>query len=101
MSHADMSVLTSRSGSGWLKVTPVGIRRMLNWVKYTYGDLPIYITENGVSDLNGALEDDYRIDFYKHYINNVLKGNSHYRRFLQHPEVNWLNITYIFLFPFS
>ncbi|XP_061162617.1 lactase/phlorizin hydrolase-like, partial [Saccostrea echinata] len=62
------------SGSSWLKVTPTGIRRMLNWVKYTYGDFPIYITENGVSDTNGTLKDDHRIFYYKHYINNVLKA---------------------------
>lgn len=64
-----------RSGSSWLKVTPVGIRRMLNWVKYTYGDFPIYITENGISDRNGSLQDEHRIFYYKHYINNILKGN--------------------------
>eukprot|EP00105_Crassostrea_gigas_P000747 XP_011412672.1 PREDICTED: lactase-like protein [Crassostrea gigas] len=62
------------SGSSWLKVTPKGIRRMLNWVKYTYGDFPIYITENGVSDLNGTIKDEHRIFYYKHYINNVLKA---------------------------
>jgi hypothetical protein len=48
---------------------------MLNWVKYTYGDFPIYITENGVSDNNGTLNDNHRIFYYKHYINNILKGN--------------------------
>ena len=64
----------TRSGSVWLKVTPVGIRRMLNWVKFTYGDFPIYITENGVSDRNGSLQDEHRIFYYKHYINNVFKG---------------------------
>lgn len=47
---------------------------MLNWVKYTYGDFPIYITENGVSDRNGSLQDDHRISYYRQYINNVLKG---------------------------
>ncbi|KAK3085076.1 hypothetical protein FSP39_023890 [Pinctada imbricata] len=62
------------SGSSWLKVTPFGIRRMLNWVKYKYGDIPIYITENGISDRNGSLNDQHRIFYYKHYINNVLKA---------------------------
>lgn len=47
---------------------------MLNWVKFTYGDFPIYITENGVSDRNGSLQDEHRIFYYKHYINNVFKG---------------------------
>lgn len=41
-----------------------------------YGNVPIYITENGISDRNGSLHDDHRIFYYKHYINNVLKGNS-------------------------
>ncbi|XP_060595948.1 lactase/phlorizin hydrolase-like [Ruditapes philippinarum] len=62
------------SGSDWLKVTPWGIRRMLNWIKDQYGDVPIYITENGISDKNGSLNDQHRIYFYKNYINNVLKA---------------------------
>jgi len=64
----------NRSGSSWLKVTPWGLRKALNWVRNQYGDVPIYITENGVSDRNGSLQDDHRIYYYKHYINNVLKG---------------------------
>ena len=52
---------------------------MLNWVKFTYGDFPIYITENGVSDRNGSLQDEHRIFYYKHYINNVFKGQLNIR----------------------
>jgi lactase-phlorizin hydrolase len=47
-----------RSGSSWLKVTPWGLRKALNWVRNHYGNVPIYITENGVSDKNGSLQDD-------------------------------------------
>lgn len=65
----------SRSGSSWLKLTPWGIRKALNWMRNHYGNVPIYITENGISDRNGSLHDDHRIFYYKHYINNVLKGN--------------------------
>jgi lactase-phlorizin hydrolase len=61
-----------------LKVTPWGLRKALNWVRNHYGNVPIYITENGVSDKNGSLQDDHRIYYYKHYINNVLKGMSVY-----------------------
>ena len=73
------SLLTSsckfyRSGSSWLKVTPWGLRKALNWIRNHYGNLPIYITENGISDKNGSLQDDHRIFYYKHYLNNVLKG---------------------------
>ena len=63
-----------RSGSSWLNVVPFGIRRLLNFIKENYGQVPIYITENGVSDNNGTLEDDQRVYYYKHYTNEILKG---------------------------
>lgn len=47
---------------------------MLNWIKNEYGNPPLYITENGVSDHNGTLQDQHRIEFYELYINNVMKG---------------------------
>ncbi|XP_033746871.1 LOW QUALITY PROTEIN: uncharacterized protein LOC117332095 [Pecten maximus] len=78
--YSDMDVKMSKdpswlgSGSSWLTVTPFGIRRMLNWIKDHYGDVPVYVTENGVSDRNGSLSDDHRIFYYKHYINEVLKA---------------------------
>ncbi|XP_063417586.1 lactase-like protein [Mytilus trossulus] len=62
------------SGSSWLKLTPWGIRKALNWMRNHYGNVPIYVTENGISDRNGSLHDDHRIFYYKHYINNVLKA---------------------------
>ena len=62
------------SGSFWLKVTPQGIRKILNWIKNEYDNPPVIITENGVSDNLGNLDDLSRIYYYKHYINNVLKA---------------------------
>ena len=62
------------SGSFWLKVTPQGIRKALNWIKREYNNPPVIITENGVSDNLGNLDDLHRIYYYKHYINNVLKA---------------------------
>lgn len=47
---------------------------MLNWFKYHYNNVPVYITENGVSDRNGTLYDEHRVRFLRHYINEVLKG---------------------------
>ena len=77
------------SGSSWLKVTPWGIRRALNWVSEKFSNPDIYITENGFSDKLGNLDDLQRlvlhhcyfhvlfslnrIYYYKHYINQVLK----------------------------
>ena len=63
------------TGSSWLKVTPFGIRGMVNWIRKEYGDVPIYITENGVSDVTGTLEDHQRVYYYQHYTNELLKGS--------------------------
>lgn len=63
------------SGSTWLKVTPTAIRKMIKWTKdYLGPNVPIYITENGVSDRNGTLQDSHRIYYYNLYINEVLKA---------------------------
>jgi len=55
---------------------PWGIRRLLNWISDEYGaDLPIYVTENGVSTKDiFELEDTIRVDYYTAYINEVLKA---------------------------
>lgn len=53
---------------------PWGLRKLLNWIKDEYGNPPLIITENGMSDHNGTTADQHRIDFYNGYINNVLKG---------------------------
>lgn len=64
-----------RAGSSWLSVTPFGIRKQMTWIKDQIGaDVPIYITENGFSDLIGNLDDLHREYYYKHYINQLLKG---------------------------
>ena len=47
----------------------------MNWLSNAYGpNLAIYITENGVSDYHGNLDDLHRIYYFKHYINQLLKG---------------------------
>ena len=38
------------SGSEWLMVTPWGLRSILSWIGGHYPGVPLYITENGVSD---------------------------------------------------
>ena len=66
-----------RAGSSWLYVTPFGIRKQMTWIADQIGaDVPIYITENGFSDLIGNLDDLHREYYYKHYINQLLKGLS-------------------------
>lgn len=63
------------TGSDWLKITPFGFRKLLKFIKDEYGNPPIYVTENGVSERGAVdLDDVHRIYFYKHYINQGLKG---------------------------
>nr|XP_006006254.1 PREDICTED: lactase-phlorizin hydrolase [Latimeria chalumnae] len=63
------------SGSSWLKVTPFGFRRILNWIKEEYNNPPIYITENGISERGEPdLKDTWRINYLKSYINEALKA---------------------------
>ncbi|XP_031138464.1 lactase-like b isoform X5 [Sander lucioperca] len=63
-------------GSEWLYSVPWGFRRLLNFVKIQYGNPMIYVTENGVSEkmLCTELCDDWRIQYYKDYINEMLKA---------------------------
>ncbi|NWI80822.1 LPH hydrolase, partial [Dryoscopus gambensis] len=63
------------SGSGWLKVTPFGFRKILRWIKEEYNNPPIYVTENGISE-RGAFEfnDTWRTHYYRTYINEALKA---------------------------
>uniref|UniRef100_A0A8C7ZT09 Cytosolic beta-glucosidase n=1 Tax=Oryzias sinensis TaxID=183150 RepID=A0A8C7ZT09_9TELE len=63
-------------GSEWLYSVPWGFRRLLNFVKTQYGNPTIYVTENGVSEkmLCTELCDDWRIQYFKDYINEMLKA---------------------------
>jgi len=61
------------SASLWLRVVPWGIRKELNWVANAYGNIPIFITENGFSD-RGGLNDTDRIFYYTEYLKEVLKA---------------------------
>lgn len=53
---------------------PWGMRRLLNWIKEEYGNIPIYITENGQGLESPTLDDTARIFYHKTYINEALKG---------------------------
>lgn len=63
-----------QTASYWLRVTPWGLRKMLKYIKDKFNNPDIIITENGVSDRMGYLDDAMRINYYKYYINNVLKA---------------------------
>ncbi|KAI4878693.1 hypothetical protein NFI96_013469 [Prochilodus magdalenae] len=63
------------SGSDWLKVYPYGFRNILNYIKEEYGNPPIYVTENGISERGDIdLNDEHRIYYYENYINQAMKA---------------------------
>ncbi|KAL0184861.1 hypothetical protein M9458_020557, partial [Cirrhinus mrigala] len=65
------------TGSDWLKIVPLGFRRLLKFIKDNYGNPPVYVTENGVSERGPVdLNDVIRIHYYENYINQALKGKK-------------------------
>ncbi|KAJ8973914.1 hypothetical protein NQ317_000459 [Molorchus minor] len=55
-----------------MAVVPWGLTKLLKWVKDTYNNPKILITENGCSDDGTTLEDESRIYFYTEYLSAVL-----------------------------
>ena len=47
---------------------------MVKWISDTYDNPPIFITENGVSDRTGELQDEHRVEYIRTYLNELLKG---------------------------
>lgn len=64
--------------ASWLKMTSFGMRRILKYIKEHYRNPRIIITENGCTqagehdaDDERALEDYFRVDWYRRYLNEV------------------------------
>ena len=62
-------------------MVPEGAYNILTWISQRYSNPPLLITENGVDvpgeselPLAQALEDDFRVDFYSGYLQNVMKA---------------------------
>lgn len=47
------------------QIVPWGIRKLLVWIKDTFNDPPIVITENGVSEDGSTLNDQIRLNYYR------------------------------------
>ncbi|ELT91672.1 hypothetical protein CAPTEDRAFT_166781 [Capitella teleta] len=62
-----------RAKSKWLFSVPWGLRKLINWITAEYGRPQIWITENGSSD-DGELNDEFRINYYRKHINEVMKA---------------------------
>ncbi|VEN50234.1 unnamed protein product [Callosobruchus maculatus] len=53
-------------------VVPWGIRKLLKWIKHTFNNPKIMITENGFCDnKDKLLDDDRRINYIKTYLSNI------------------------------
>ncbi|XP_057862323.1 putative beta-glucosidase 41 isoform X2 [Cryptomeria japonica] len=85
---SDSAVITSpfrkgvsigdRGASIWLYIVPWGIRSLMTYIKQTYRNPPVVITENGVDDRNSrfipmmnALNDNKRMEYHSEYLSNV------------------------------
>lgn len=61
---------------GW-EVFPSGLTRVLTWMKDRYGDIPLYITENGsaFSDppaaIDGRIDDPLRVEYLKQHLRAI------------------------------
>lgn len=67
-----------RTAMGW-NVVPEGVRKLLLWIDERYDSPDIYITENGCAapdekTLQDALNDEFRQDFLKTYIEECRKA---------------------------
>lgn len=76
---ADMAVTLIFDGSEIppteFAVMPIGLHKVLNYLKEEYGNPPIYIHENGqVQPRNGTLIDTPRVEYLHAYIGAVLEA---------------------------
>ncbi|KAF5307523.1 hypothetical protein FQR65_LT06878 [Abscondita terminalis] len=53
------------------KTVPWGLRKILKWLKNTYNEIDIYITENGYAGRE-ELDDPVRISYHKSYLRSIL-----------------------------
>jgi len=58
----------------WLKFTPHALRPFLRMIKESYGDIELMITENGIPDKIGTVEDIDRASYFTSYVNETLKS---------------------------
>ncbi|KAM7512045.1 hypothetical protein LguiB_010920 [Lonicera macranthoides] len=70
-----------KGGSDWLYIYPEGIQKLLVYIKKTYSVPLIYITENGVDEVNNtsltlseARVDKMRIQYHQDHLINIQKA---------------------------
>ncbi|XP_069487983.1 cytosolic beta-glucosidase-like isoform X2 [Ambystoma mexicanum] len=61
-------------GIEWLAVVPWGLRKLLKFIKDTFKDPEIYITENGFAQIDPApLDDSQRWEYFRQTLSEILK----------------------------
>lgn len=73
----EMTDITWLNSPSQVAVVPWGLRKVLNWLKAKYGDLPMYIISNGIDDDPHAAQDNLRVYYLQNYVNEALKGKEH------------------------
>uniref|UniRef100_A0A2K5P4S3 Klotho n=1 Tax=Cercocebus atys TaxID=9531 RepID=A0A2K5P4S3_CERAT len=71
----EMTDITWLNSPSQVAVVPWGLRKVLNWLKFKYGDLPMYIISNGIDDGLHAEDDQLRVYYMQNYINEALKAH--------------------------
>lgn len=71
----DVDMGYRKTDIGW-HIYSEGLYKVLTWVTDTYGQIPIYISENGACDntevgLDGKVNDQMRIDYLRSHITEV------------------------------
>lgn len=68
------------AASEWLFIVPWGIGKTLVWLTQRYENPPLFVTENGMDDLDSdkpmavLLNDTTRVAFYENYLFSVLEA---------------------------
>ncbi|PVD31244.1 hypothetical protein C0Q70_06656 [Pomacea canaliculata] len=61
------------SENDYQRLMGFGLRKLLNYIRTTYNNPVVYITENGYKGC-GTMKDEKRIEYIREYSNNVLKA---------------------------
>ncbi|XP_068624870.1 myrosinase 1-like [Battus philenor] len=67
----DIDPSWKKSDLVWFAIHPEGIRKVMNWIKKTYGDIEIIITENGLARSNDGLDDIERLSYHRDHLEQV------------------------------
>ncbi|MEO8218968.1 MAG: GH1 family beta-glucosidase, partial [Acidobacteriota bacterium] len=75
-SHVTRIIGRTYTTVGW-EVYPPGLTEILVWVRDRYGDLPLYVTENGAAFYDppvaegGAVHDPLRVSYLRHHLRAI------------------------------